>query len=99
MSHLALLFGIGAVALVGLFTLARSGQRSAAMAARQVSYAGSLARRVLLLTVLIAGAQWLVIRFSHDPLMLFAAFTLPALLAAASIARAMTVPTLFGGRR
>lgn len=94
----AMLYGVGAMALIVLFALVRSGSRSATRAARETTQGVSLFGRVLVLGALIAVSQWLVIQFSHDTALISGVLGVPALLAASCVVRSLTVPT-FGGRR
>lgn len=95
---LIVLIGLAVFGLAVMLMSARRSAKKAAKVARHGGHAVSLLGRVLVLGALIAGGQWLVIRFSHDTTLLWAALGLPALLAAATVTRSLTVTTI-GGRR
>jgi hypothetical protein len=54
----------------------------------------SLAGRVLLTTTVIVGGQWLVISRADNPLIVVIVLAVPALFAAYTLTRALTVTTL-----
>jgi hypothetical protein len=100
------LAGVGV--LLTLFLLWRASvrrARAAAAAARSSVRLLSLAGRTLFTAGLIVGVQWLVItRPDGNPWVLLAALGLPALFAAFTLTRALTVTTVDaprkrGGRR
>jgi hypothetical protein len=92
----------GAGVLFALLITWRSGTRrarTAAHAARTGARVVSLAGRVLLTTAIIVGGQWLVISFVHDQLVVVIVLAVPALFAAHTLTRALTVTTLDTYRR
>lgn len=104
MNHTTMLFAIGCgVTVLALFTLAsgaRRRARDAALYAEEAGRTASLFGRVLATAGAITGAQFAVIRFApHNLSLLLVALALPALLAAASVVRALTVTSLATTRR
>jgi protein-S-isoprenylcysteine O-methyltransferase Ste14 len=95
-----ILAGVGV--LLGLFVLWRGSvrrARAAADAARAGVRVVSLAGRVLVTAGVIVGVQWLVIRHPLNTTVLLVVLAVPALFAAHSITRALTVTTLDTPRR
>jgi hypothetical protein len=95
-----ILAGVGAL-LVVLFVW-RAGSRrarAAADAARAGARLLSLAGRVLVTTLLLVGAQWVVILHPDSPWLLLAVLGLPDLFAAYALTRALTVTTVDAPRR
>jgi hypothetical protein len=85
---------LGALAVIGLLTLlatARRRARKAADVARDSFQAASLLGRVLITAGVIAGSQFAVIRYAHNFTLLVCVLVVPALLAAATAVKALTV--------
>ncbi len=100
MTHHQLILGVGGLAAIGLLVLLAGARRRARNAAEDAVRTASLVGRVLIGAAVIAGAQLAVIRFAHNniPLMV-CAFAVPALLAAATAVKALTVTTISTSRR
>jgi hypothetical protein len=95
-----ILGGVGV--LVVLLWAWRAGTRrakAAAEAARSGARLVSLAGRVLFTAGLIVAVQWVVIVHGGDSWLLFSVLALPALFAAQTLTRALTVTTLDTSRR
>jgi hypothetical protein len=99
--------GIAALAVLSVVIKARAGVKRARVAA-EIARAGaspvSLFGQVLLTAGLIVGAQWLVITYAaSDTTLLLVVLAVPALFAAYTLTRALTVmqlgPTRGGGGR
>ena len=101
--------GMSALAGLAVVGKARAGLRRARVAA-EIARVGtspvSLLGRVLVTAVVIVGAQWLVITHPGNPTLLWVALGLPALLAAYTLTKALTVTAIRpasrargGGRR
>jgi hypothetical protein len=86
---------VGALAVIGLLALLSASRRrakKAAQAARDGFHAVSLLGRVLIAAAVIAGGQYAVIRYAHNNVtLLLCALAVPALLAAATAVKALTV--------
>jgi hypothetical protein len=94
------LAGVGAlVALVVIWRVTSRAARKAAEAARASVRVVSLAGRVVGTAAVIDGVQWMVITHPGNPVVLWVVLSLPALLAAHSLTRALTVTTLDTPRR
>jgi hypothetical protein len=98
-----IVIAVGAFAVIGLFAVVAGGRRKAkkaAMAVRETGRAVSLIGRVLITAGVIAGGQYLVIRFAHNNItLLVCVLVVPALLAAATTVRALTLTTVTTGRK
>jgi hypothetical protein len=95
-----ILAGVGV--LVVFFWVWRAGARrakAAAEAARSGARLVSLAGRVLFTAGLIVAVQWVVIVHGGDRWLLFSVLGLPALFAAQTLTRALTVTTLDSSKR
>ncbi|MCA1187584.1 hypothetical protein LCD36_14190 [Saccharopolyspora sp. 6T] len=97
---------IGIAVLVVLVALRRASARAAKRAhdAAQVgTRVMSLASRVLLGAAVIVGVQWIAITHAENRAVLWAVLAVPALLAAYTVTKALTVtvetPRRKGGRR
>lgn len=97
---------IGVAVLVALVALRRASARAAKRAhdAAQVgTRVMSLASRVLLGAVVIVGVQWIAITHAENRAVLWTVLAVPALLAAYTVTKALTVtvetPRRKGGRR
>lgn len=99
------LAGLGAlVAVVTVWRIARRAARRAADTARAGARLMSLTGRVTITAALIVGVQWVVITHPGNAVVLGVVLGLPALLAAYTLTRALTVvsseaPHRRGGRR
>ena len=86
---------VGALAVIGLLALLSASRRrakKAAQAARDSFRAVSLLGRVLITAGVIAGGQYAVIRYAaHNVTLLLCVLAVPALLAAATAVKALTV--------
>ncbi len=86
---------VAALAVIGLLALLFASHRrakKAAQAARDTVHAVSLLGRVLIAAGVIAGGQYAVIRYAHNNITLLACVLIvPALLAAATAVKALTV--------
>ncbi|CAL9611840.1 hypothetical protein SUDANB95_05615 [Actinosynnema sp. ALI-1.44] len=94
------LAGFGA--LVALVLVWRAGSRrakAAADAARTGARLLSLTGRVLVTAGAIVGVQWLVITHGRDTTLLWVVLGLPALFAAYTLTKALTVTAVDGPRR
>lgn len=88
------LAGLGGLAVLAFVWRARARRaRAAAEAARAGARLVSLAGRVAFTAGLIVGAQWLVITRQSSGWLLLAALGLPALFAAYTLTRALTITT------
>jgi hypothetical protein len=97
---------LGALALVGLFSVWRSGRktgRKARKGLREVTRMTGNTLRLVLATAVIAGLQWFVVLKIGNTTATWIALIVPALLAAATIVRLMAiteiVATTRGGNR
>ncbi|MBB5955880.1 hypothetical protein FHS29_002461 [Saccharothrix tamanrassetensis] len=93
------LAGLGV--LLALVLVWRAGSRrakAAADAARASARLLSLTGRVLVTTGVIVGLQWLVITHGRDSTLLWVVLGLPALFAAYSLTKALTVTAVDGSR-
>lgn len=103
MTHHELMLGITGLAAIGLLVLlagARRRARNAALAAEEAVRSVSLVGRVLIGAALITGAELAAVRFGHNNVTLLAGcFAVPALLAAATVVKALTVTTTTPNRR
>jgi hypothetical protein len=99
--------GMAAFAVLALVVKARAGTKRARVAA-EIAQVGtsavSLAGRVLVTAGVIVGAQWLVITYvAHNTTLLLVVLAVPALFAAYTLTKALTVtevrPSRGGGRR
>lgn len=101
MTHQPLIIAVGALAAVGVLALLAGGRRKARKAKQAVqdtARAVSLLGRVLLTAAAIAGSQLAVIRYAHNNLtLLLAVLAGPALLAATTAVRALTITTATTG--
>jgi hypothetical protein len=94
------LIGVGGlIALVVFWRLSARAARKAAEAARASVRVASLAGRVVATAAVIVGVQWVVITHPGNAVVLWVVLALPALLAAHSLTRALTVTTLDTPRR
>jgi hypothetical protein len=84
----------GLVVLVMLWRLSARAARRATDAARATVRVGSLAGRVVVTAGVIVAVQWVVISHPGNPVLLWVALGLPALLAAHTLTRALTVTTV-----
>jgi hypothetical protein len=98
--------GVGALAvLILLWRVSARAARRTAEAARASVRVMSLAGRVTVTAAVIVGVQWVVITHPGNPLLLWVVLSLPALLAAHTLTRALTVTAVDtaqrrrGGRR
>jgi uncharacterized membrane protein len=86
---------VGVLAVIGLLALLSASRRrakKAAQAARDTVHAVSLLGRVLIAAAAIAGGQYAVIRYAHNNVtLLLCVLGVPALLAAATAVKALTV--------
>lgn len=85
---------MGALAVIGLLALLSASRRrakKAAQTARDTVHAVSLLGRVLIGAGVIAGGQYAVIRYAHNLTLLLCVLAVPALLAAATAVKALTV--------
>ncbi|HEX4701059.1 MAG TPA: hypothetical protein VH352_02930 [Pseudonocardiaceae bacterium] len=89
----------GLVALVVLWRVSARAARKAADAARASVRVVSLAGRVTVTAAVIVGVQWVVITHPGNPVVLWVVLGLPALLAAQTLTRALTVTTIDTPRR
>ncbi len=95
-----LMAGMGVLLVVGfVWRASRRRVRAAADAARAGARLLSLAGRVLVTTLLLVGAQWVVVLHPDSPWLLLAVLGLPDLFAAYSLTRALTVTTVDAPRR
>ena len=100
-----LLAGLGAlVTVLWVWRASVRRARRAADVARQGARLASLAGRVVVTTALIVGVQWIVMSYPTGPWVRLAALGLPALFAAYTLTRALTITTIDpnprrGGRR
>jgi hypothetical protein len=95
-----LLGGVGALCVVlYVWRVSARRARAAADAVRAGSRLASLAGRVVFNAVLIVGAQWVVIKHPGSDWLLLAVLGLPALFAAHTLTRALTVTTIEPSRR
>ncbi len=103
MTHQEIVIGVGALALLGLLGLLSRGRRrarNAAKAAHETARAVSLFGRVLIGAALITGVQFAVIRLAHNNItLLVCVLAGPALLAAATAVKALTVTAMTTGTR
>ncbi|MCA1279732.1 hypothetical protein [Saccharopolyspora sp. 7B] len=97
---------IGVAVLVALVALRRASARAAKRthdAAQVGTRVMSLASRVLLGAAVIVGVQWIAITHAENRAVLWAVLAVPALLAAYTVTKALTVtvetPRRKGGRR
>jgi hypothetical protein len=97
---------LGGLALVGVFSVWRSGRKSAVKAqksVREVTRMTGNTIRLVMATAIIAFVQWLVIVKIQNTTATWIALLVPALLAAATIVRLMAITeivhTTRGGRR
>lgn len=102
---------LGGMAALAVLSVVVKGQARAkrAQAAAEIAQVGtspvSLVGRVLVMALVIAGAQWLVITLVTDRLWWWVALGFPALVTAATLTRALTVMQIDpserrrGGRR
>lgn len=89
-----LLAGVGALVIVMWVWRASVRQtRRAADVARRSARLASLAGRVLVTAGLIVGAQWIVVSYGHSLALLLAVLGVPALFAAYTLTRALTITT------
>jgi len=89
-----LLAGLGVLVIVFWVWRASVRQaRRAADVARQSARLASLAGRVLITAGLIVGVQWIVITYGHSLTLLLVVLGLPALFAAHTLTRALTIST------
>jgi hypothetical protein len=84
----------GLVTLLWLWRASTRRARRAADAARQGARLVSLAGRVLLTAGLIVGVQWVVVTYPTGPWVRLAALGFPALFAAHTLTRALTITTI-----
>lgn len=106
-SPVQLLAGLGVLVMVlWVWRSSVRQARRAADVARQSARLGSLAGRVLVTAGVIVGVQWVVIRYAAGNLtLLLVVLGLPALFAAHTLTRALTITTFDpyprrgGGRR
>jgi len=95
-----LLAGLGVVCVVlYLWRASRRRARATADAVRSGARLVSLGGRVIFSAVLIVGAQWVVIKHPGSDWLLLAVLGLPALFAAHTLTRALTVTTIEQSRR
>jgi len=95
-----LLAGMGVLlALLWIWRASARRAKAAADAARSGARLLSLAGRVLFTAGLIVGVQWVVILHPASPWLLLAVLGLPALFAAHTLTRALTVTTVDSPRR
>ncbi|GGM83273.1 hypothetical protein GCM10012275_62380 [Longimycelium tulufanense] len=89
--------GAGALALFGLLLATwRSGRRrgrTAVLRTQRLTRAGTAAGRAVLAAALIVAVQWAVLLRTEDRLVTAVALGLPALLAGATVARLLSLPT------
>ncbi|HVV10553.1 hypothetical protein [Amycolatopsis sp.] len=88
------LYVLAGLALVGMFSVWRSGRKSALKArhgVREVTRMTGNAIRTLLTAGLIVGVQWAVIAWWHSTTALAIALIVPALFAGAAVARLLAV--------
>ncbi|WP_020664079.1 hypothetical protein [Amycolatopsis benzoatilytica] len=98
---------LGGLALVGVFSVWRAGRKSAARSmkgVREVTRMTGNTLRLILATLVIAGAQWLVVVKIGNTTATWIVLIVPALLASATIVRLMAITevvhtTRGGGRR
>jgi hypothetical protein len=94
------LVGVGGlIALAVFWRLSARAARKAADAARASVRVASLAGRVVATAAVIVDVQWVVITHPGNTVVLWVVLGLPALLAAHSLTRALTVTTLDAPRR
>jgi hypothetical protein len=102
-THQPLIIAVGALAVIGLLAMPSGGRRKArkaAHAAEETARAVSLLGRVLIAAAVIAGGQFAVIRFAHNNLtLLVCVLAVPALLAAVTVVKALTLTTMTTGRK
>jgi hypothetical protein len=92
--------GMGVLLVVGfVWRTSRRRARAAADAACAGARLLSLAGRVLVTTLLLVGAQWVVVQHPDSPWLLLAVLGLPDLFAAYALIRALTVTTVDAPRR
>lgn len=97
---LLVLIGLAAFGVLALVLAARRRARKAARAVRNTALAVSLLGRTLIAAGLIVGGEYAVIRFlAHDLTLLLVTLALPAVLAAGTLVRAMTVTSVSIGRK
>ena len=90
-----LLAGLGVlVTVLWIWRASARRARRAADAARQGARLASLAGRVLVTAGVIVGVQWIVVTYPTGPWVLLAALGLPALFAAHTLTRALTITTI-----
>jgi hypothetical protein len=89
----------GLVALITIWRLSARAARRAADTARAGARLMSLAGRVTVTAGLIVAAQWVVITHPGNKVVLWVALGLPALLAAYTLTRALTVTTMDAPRK
>jgi hypothetical protein len=95
-----LLAGLGVlVVLLWIWRASARRAKAAAEAARSGARLLSLAGRVLFTAGLIVGVQWIVILHPESKWLLLAVLGLPALFAAHTLTRALTVTTVDSPRR
>jgi hypothetical protein len=106
LTPIEVLAGVGALVALGMvWRISARAARRTADAARASVRVVSLAGRVVLTAAVIVGVQWVVITHPGNPAVLWVVLGLPALLAAHSLTRALTVTTVDitprrrGGRR
>jgi len=94
------LAGLGSlVALITVWRISVRAARRAADTARAGARLMSLAGRVTVTAGLIVAVQWVVITHPGNKVVLWVALGLPALLAAYTLTRALTVTTTDGPRK
>lgn len=94
------LVGLGAlVALVIVWRIAARATRRAAETARAGARLLSLTGRVTVTAALIVAVQWVVLTHPTDRVLVWVVLGLPALLAAYTLTRALTVAAVDGERR
>jgi hypothetical protein len=91
--------GLAVISALALLSAARRRAKKTAKAVRDTVHAVSLLGRVLLAAGVIAGGQYAVIRYAHNLTLLVCVLLVPALLAAATAVRALTVTTMSTGRK
>lgn len=94
------LAGVGVLlALVMVWRAGRRRAKAAADTARAGARLLSLTGRVLVTSGVIVGVQWLVITHGRDSTLLWVVLGLPALFAAYTLTKALTVTAVEGPRR